>query len=126
MKVMVVEDYDDTREFLGMLLKMKGCHVVEAKNGREAVELAKSDGFALILMDLGLPILDGIAATRQILARPSTKNIPIVAVSAHCCQSDWKQKALDAGARECVEKPIDVDKLSGLLKKFAKIAPTIH
>ena len=118
MKVMVVEDYDDTRALVKMMLEMKGCDVVEAADGQQAVSLAKVEGVNLILMDLNLPVLDGYGATRQILADPKTRHIPIVAFSAQC-SGDRCRKALDAGCLDVVEKPMDFDKLDTLISRYA-------
>jgi two-component system cell cycle response regulator DivK len=121
MKVLIVEDFDDTRELLKMMVRMKGCDAAEATNGQEAVELAASEHPDLILMDLNLPVLDGWEATRRISAGRETRDIPIVAVSAQC-SGDWKDKALRAGARECLEKPLDLPAFDRLLSRY----PTIH
>lgn len=118
MKVMVVEDFDDTREMLKLLLEMKGCDVVEAVNGREAVTQAMDDGFSLILMDLNLPVLSGYEATREIVSSPRTSHIPVVAISAQC-SGERRQQALDAGCLECLSKPIDLSALDVVLQKYA-------
>lgn len=117
--ILIVEDFDDTRFMLSTMLQMRGCHVLEAVNGQEAVEIAPREHPKLILMDLSLPVLDGISATKQILADAATSNIPIVALSAHCQESDWCKRALDAGCQECVKKPIDFDMLEQILQRFA-------
>jgi CheY-like chemotaxis protein len=121
MKVLIVEDFDDTRELLKMMVMMKGCDAAEATNGQEAVDMAASENPDLILMDLNLPILDGWEATRRISARRETSRIPIVAVSAQC-NGDWKDRALRAGARECLEKPLDLGVFDRLLSRY----PSIH
>src|SRR4051794_11890476 len=81
--VMVVEDFEDNRFMMRRLLEMSGYEVVEAVNGEEAVEMALRERPTLILMDLSLPLLDGLAATRKIRQYPELRSIPIVAVSAH-------------------------------------------
>ena len=121
MKVLIVEDFDDTRELLRMMVQMRGCDTAEATNGLEAVELAATLHPDLILMDLNLPVLDGWEATRLIHTREETSRIPIVAVSAQC-SGDWKDRALRAGARECLEKPLDLLAFDRLLARY----PTLH
>ncbi|HLL77792.1 MAG TPA: response regulator [Pyrinomonadaceae bacterium] len=121
MKVLIVEDFDDTRELLRMMVEMKGCVVAEATNGQEAVEMAASEHPDLILMDLNLPVLDGWEATRRIKAGRETSDIPVVAISAQCID-EWKDKALRAGARECLEKPLDLSAFDRLLSRY----PTLH
>jgi CheY-like chemotaxis protein len=114
-----VEDYDDTREMMGMLLRMRGCEVVEAADGQAAVELADAHcaDLNLVLMDLNLPVLDGWEATRRILAQDSTCLVPIVAFSAQC-DPDRRQRAIDAGCRECLPKPVDFAALDDLLARY--------
>ena len=121
MKVLIVEDFDDTRELLRMMVEMKGCEAAEATNGQEAVEMAASERPDLILMDLNLPVLDGWEATRRIKSMRETSGIPVVAVSAQC-SGDWKDRALRAGARECLEKPLDLSAFDRLLSRY----PAIH
>lgn len=118
--ILIVEDFDDSRAMMKMVLEMKGCLVVEAVNGREAVELAAYQCPDLILMDLRMPVMNGIEATRLILAQAETCHVPIVAISAHC-EGDWKEEALDAGAVECVEKPVDFDALDRVLRRFLSV-----
>lgn len=115
--VMVVEDFEDNRFMMRRLLEMSGYQVVEAINGREAVEKAESVLPDLILMDLSLPVLDGLAATRCIREHASLRNVPIIAVSAHDT-NDFHAEALAAGCNEYVTKPIDFDQLDGLLKRL--------
>lgn len=115
--VMVVEDFEDNRFMMRRLLEMSGYQVLEAINGEEAVELAKRERPALILMDLSLPLLDGLAATRSIRREADLRDIPIVAVSAHDT-ADFHAEALAAGCNDYVTKPIDFDQLETLLKRL--------
>src|SRR3954452_108074 len=97
--VMVVEDFEDNRFMMRRLLEMSGYEVVEAVNGEEAVEMALRERPTLILMDLSLPLLDGLAATRRIRGYPELRSVPIVAVSAHDT-SDFHAEALAAGCND--------------------------
>ncbi len=115
--VMVVEDFDDTRQFLKLLLEHKGYYVLEATNGQRAVELAKREHPRLILMDLSLPVLDGISATKQIREQGFLNDVLIVAVTAHQ-EREYRERAFAAGCDEFVNKPVDFDKLEALLHKF--------
>jgi CheY-like chemotaxis protein len=117
--VLVVEDFEDNRFMMRRLLEMSGYRVVEAVNGRQAVEKAQSERPDIILMDLSLPMLDGLAATRQIRAQEGHGKIPIVAVSAHD-SADFHAEALAAGCNEYVTKPIDFDQLVQLLSRLVK------
>jgi two-component system cell cycle response regulator DivK len=115
--VMVVEDFEDNRFMMRRLLEMSGYRVLEAVNGEEAVELAHRERPQLILMDLSLPQLDGLAATRRIRQYPDLKDVPIVAVSAHDT-ADFHADALAAGCNDYVTKPIDFDQLEALLSRL--------
>jgi len=115
--VLVVEDFEDNRFMMRRLLEMSGYHVVEAVNGQQAVELAGDENPDVILMDLSLPMLDGLAATRKIRERDQLARVPIVAVSAHD-SADFHAEALAAGCNEYVTKPIDFDQLIQLLDRL--------
>ena len=117
--VLVVEDFEDNRFMMRRLLEMSGYRVVEAVNGNQAVEMAEQERPDIILMDLSLPMLDGLAATRRIRERNGAGRIPIVAVSAHD-SADFHAEALAAGCNEYVTKPIDFDQLVGLLDRLLK------
>ncbi len=99
------------------LLEMAGYSVVEATDGEQAVKLAVETRPALILMDLSLPKMDGLAATRSIRQKRGMKRVPIVAVSAHD-STESRAEALDAGCNEYVTKPIDFDRLNELIAEF--------
>jgi CheY-like chemotaxis protein len=115
--VLVVEDFADNRFMMRKLLEMSGYQVVEAVDGREAVEMAERARPDLILMDLSLPRLDGLDATRRIRELEGLSAVPIVAVSAHDT-NDFHADALAAGCNEYVTKPIDFDELDALVKKL--------
>jgi CheY-like chemotaxis protein len=115
--ILVVEDFEDNRFMMRRLLEMSGYRVVEAVNGEQAVETAVSARPDLILMDLSLPKLDGLAATRRIRKHDGLAQVPIVAVSAHDT-TDFHADALAAGCNEYVTKPIDFDQLESLLKRL--------
>ena len=115
--VLVVEDFEDNRFMMRRLLEMSGYRVIEAVNGQEAVDKAYAERPDLILMDLSLPHLDGLAATRRIRAYDGLGQVPIVAVSAHDT-ADFHADALAAGCNEYVTKPIDFDQLEHLLSRL--------
>ena len=115
--VLLVEDTEDNRFMMRRLLEMSGYQVVEATNGEEAVKLAQSENPQLILMDLSLPIIDGLAATRAIRKLDGFEEVPIVAVSAHAT-SDFQAEALAAGCNSYITKPIDFSELEGLLARL--------
>jgi CheY-like chemotaxis protein len=112
--VLLVEDTEDNRFMMKRLLEMTGYDVVEARNGEEAIKLADEMRPDLILMDLSLPIVDGLAATRKIRQIPELGKIPIIAVSAHDT-ADFHAEALAAGCNSYITKPIDFGELELLL-----------
>jgi two-component system cell cycle response regulator DivK len=114
---MVVEDFEDNRFMMRRLLEMSGYQVLEAINGEEAVEIAAREHPNLILMDLSLPLLDGLAATRRIRQYAELRDVPIVAVSAHDT-ADFHADALAAGCNDYVTKPIDFEQLENLLSRL--------
>jgi two-component system, cell cycle response regulator DivK len=115
--VLLVEDTEDNRFMMRRLLEMSGYAVVEARNGEEAVRLAKEKHPQMILMDLSLPIIDGLAATRRIRALPDFQDVPIVAVSAHDT-ADFHSEALAAGCDSYITKPIDFNELEELISRL--------
>jgi two-component system cell cycle response regulator DivK len=119
--IMVVEDFEDNRFMMRRLLEMSGYNVIEAVNGEEAVEMAFKERPSLILMDLSLPLLDGLAATRRIRELPELNHVPIVAVSAHDT-ADFHADALAAGCNDYVTKPIDFDELEQLLERVIEVS----
>jgi len=116
-KILIVEDHRDSREALRALLEAYGYEVVEAGNGRVAVERARTEWPNLILMDIMMPELDGFDAARRIRAIPGHEHTPIIAVTA---LEDAHQLALAAGMSDYVRKPVDIrgliNKVSGWLE----------
>ena len=117
-RVLLVEDSEDNRFMMKRLLEMSGYEVVEAVNGEQAVSNAQQVPPDLILMDLSLPRVDGLAASRRIRKLPALKDVPIVVVSAHDT-ADFHAEALASGCNEYVTKPIDFGQLEVLLKRLA-------
>lgn len=113
--VLIVEDSDDARYFMRLSLEQLGYCIIEAENGARAVEMAQSERPDIILMDLSLPILDGLAATEKIRAIDGLDGVPVIAVTAHQ-EIDFRAGAKAAGFDAYVTKPIDVDFLSELIK----------
>ena len=117
--IMVVEDYDDTRALLKKGLEGLGYSVLEASNGQEAVDIAGREHLDLILMDLDLPILDGILATQRIRQQTEMQDVPIVAVTAYP-MSYTRVKAFAEGCDEYIAKPIDMSELARLVNRYLK------
>ena len=115
--VLLVEDFDDSRYMMRRLLEMSGYRVIEARNGREAVEFARHECPDLILMDLSLPVMDGISATRYIRELENICEVPIIAVSAYDTD-DIYEAARKAGCNEYMTKPVDYDQLDRVMGQF--------
>lgn len=114
--VMVAEDDDDNRFVLKKLLEMRGYTVVEAANGQEVIDLTPCAHPDLILMDLRMPVLNGLATTRRLRrhAQARVRRVPIVALSAYDAAYQ-RDVAIEAGCDEYVSKPVDYDRLENLI-----------
>jgi CheY-like chemotaxis protein len=112
--VLVVDDSEDIRELMRVQLTILGYRVLEASNGQEAVEAVREECPALILMDINMPVLDGLEATRLIREMAEICGVVIIAFTAlHSAQS--RLSALAAGCDDYVQKPVDLSQLSNLL-----------
>ncbi len=121
-KVLLVEDNEMNRDMLSRRLQRKGFEVIVAADGREGVAKASAESPDLILLDMSLPVMDGWEAARQIKHDPETRNIPIIALTAHAMAGD-REKALEAGCDEYETKPIELPRLLGKIKLFLGDAP---
>ena len=115
--ILVVEDYEDIRSFLKYLLEEKGYQVCEARDGIEAFDRFKQMHPDLILMDISLPEVDGLTATRAIRAlEEDGENIPIIAVTAF--GNLYYKKAIEAGCNDLIDKPVDFDSLVPVIDQY--------
>ena len=115
--VMVVDDSDDIRELICTHLRMLGYDVVEASNGQEAVDIARATHPALIFMDIQMPVMDGLAATRLLRAMKELSGMAIVAFSAFGSGENRKH-ALEAGCSDYVDKVIGMNQLVAIVQRF--------
>lgn len=119
MKILLVEDNDMNRDMLTRRLSRRGYAVVAATDGLAAVEAALQEQPDVVLMDMGLPVLDGWEATRRIKADPRTASIPVIALTAHAMADD-RERALAAGCDDFDTKPVDFERLRA---KIAALIP---
>jgi len=119
-RILLVEDNEINQQVAMELLASMNLNVIVAKNGQEGVRFALAEPFDLILMDVQMPVMDGLTAARLIRAEPSLKTLPIVAMTAHAMQGD-KEKSLAAGMNDHLTKPIEIDKLIGILNRWLKV-----
>lgn len=115
MRVLYVEDNDDNIYMLERRLKRSGFTVLIARDGAEGVAMAAAEMPDLILMDMGLPVVDGWEATRQIKAAAKTKDIPVIALTANAMSGD-REKALAAGCDDFDTKPVELERLLGKIQ----------
>lgn len=113
-KILIVEDNEMNRDMLSRRLMRKGYEILIAVDGAIGLEMMKSERPDLVLMDMGLPVMDGWTATANAKADSDLRNIPIIALTAHALEAD-RLRALEAGADDFDTKPVN---LSGLLEKM--------
>ena len=114
-RVLVVDDCADIRELWKMWLTIWGFAVEEARNGSEAVRMAVANPPDLVLMDLWMPVMEGVTATAQLKADPRTLDVPVLALSAQTLAPDPAEAAA-AGARAFIAKPCDPDMLLSCIR----------
>ncbi|HKR29507.1 MAG TPA: response regulator [Terriglobales bacterium] len=110
-KILLVEDNEMNRDMLSRRLQRKGYAVVMAHDGEQGLALAKSESPDLILMDISLPKMDGWQVTRLLKSNPETKEIPVIALTAHALSTD-RQKAFEIGCDDYDTKPVEFGRLS--------------
>jgi CheY-like chemotaxis protein len=114
-RILLVEDNEMNRDMLSRRLERKGYEVELAVDGRQGVDKAKTLEYDLVLMDMSLPEIDGWEATRELRADPATKELPIIALTAHAMSGD-RERALDAGCNDYDTKPIELNRLLGKME----------
>ena len=121
-KLLLVEDNEMNRDMLSRRLARCGYEVIIAVDGRQGIEMARTERPDLILMDMSLPVLDGWEATRRLKADAATRVTPIIALTAHAMASD-RDKAIEAGCDDYDTKPVELprlrQKIDALLKQAA-------
>ena len=116
-RILLVEDNEMNRDMLSRRLERKGYLVSLALDGAAGVRQARADRPDLILMDMSLPVMDGWEATRQLKADETTRQIPVIALTAHAMATD-EQKARDAGCDDFDTKPIELPRLLGKIESL--------
>ena len=105
-KVLVIEDNEDNLRLIAYALRRAGYEIASAPSGEEGVEMATREAHAFILMDINLPGIDGLEATRRIRDAEAGRSVPIIAITSLAMVGDH-ERVLDAGCTGCIEKPID-------------------
>lgn len=114
--ILVVDDEDDSRKVLKMFLEQDGFNVIEAADGYDAVEKAVEERPNLIIMDMAMPLVDGINSARTIRLHEELDNIPIIGLTAFGAFYD--PRGFDAGCAEMVHKPVDFSKLKPIVQYY--------
>lgn len=109
-RILLVEDNEANRDMLSRRLERSGFAVLSAVDGREGIEMARSQRPDLILLDMSLPEIDGWEAARRIKADPQTSGVPVIALTAHAMAGD-RERALAVGCDEYDTKPIEFKRL---------------
>jgi two-component system cell cycle response regulator DivK len=123
--VLVVDDFADNREMYSEYLSYSGYDVIEAKNGKEAIEAAQARAPDIIIMDLSLPVMDGWEATRRLKADDRTRQIPVVALTGHAL-AGHSQGAREAGCDSFLAKPCLPDQLVAEIKRMLELGKTLN
>ncbi|MEW5977429.1 MAG: response regulator [Acidobacteriota bacterium] len=116
LKILLVEDNEMNRDMLSRRLRRKGYLVVLGADGLEGIALAQAESPHLILMDMSLPVLDGWETTRRLKGDPSTRHIPVIALTAHAMVSD-RQRAFEAGCDDFDTKPVEFNRLMAKIER---------
>lgn len=114
-KILLVEDNEMNRDMLSRRLSRNGFEVVVAVDGAQAVTMATAEKPDLILMDMSLPVMDGLEATRHVKAAASTRSIPVIALTANALVED-RERALAAGCDDFDTKPVELPRLLEKIK----------
>ncbi len=117
-KILIVEDSEDTRDFMKLLLESHGYQVIEAADGIEALDKFKNHQPDLILMDISLPNVGGLTVTKAFRELDTTGTLPIIAVTGF--GKYYYQQAIEAGCNDLISKPFDFEVLRPLIEKYLK------
>jgi two-component system cell cycle response regulator DivK len=116
MKILIVEDNEKNLKLFRSLLNSQGYETIEARDGEEGIRLAKDQKPDLILMDIQIPVIDGVTATRILKENPETKDIPVIALTSYAMKGD-RERFLSEGFVEYIAKPIKVDKFLEVIRR---------
>lgn len=113
--ILIAEDFEENRIALKLILQHSGFDVIEAEDGRQAVETVRREKPDLVLMDVTLPALDGLQATREIRSDDEFKQLPIIIISAHDSE-EIRRQAAEAGGTAYISKPVEIEELKKLIE----------
>lgn len=116
-KILVVEDNSNNRKLIRDVLNYYGYEVIEATNGEEGINLAREHSPSLIIMDIQMPVIDGITAAKILKDDPKTRGIKMIALTSFAMKGD-KERFIEAGFDDYISKPINTRQLPELVKKY--------
>lgn len=116
--VLIVDDNEQNRKLARYALRALKYATMEALNGEEAVRMARDSKPDLILMDIRMPVMDGLQATKILKADASTSSIPVIAFTASVMKGDREKIIFEAGCDDYVSKPIDIKQFTGMARKY--------
>jgi len=114
-RILIAEDFEENRTALKLILKHTGFDVIEAEDGQQAIEAVRREEPDLVLMDISLPVIDGLEATREIRSDEKFERLPIIVVSAHDSE-EIRREAAEAGGSEYISKPVEIEELKKLIE----------
>lgn len=120
MTILIVDDNDTNRKLCRAILEQSGYQTREAANGREGLQIVREELPDLILMDVQMPVMDGVETLKRLRADPATRSVPVVALTSYAMKGD-RERLLAEGFSEYVVKPIDIDRF---LEVVRRLAPT--
>jgi len=123
--LLIAEDIEINQVIAEHMLKKMGYTVDIANNGQEAIEMLNSNDYHAVLMDIQMPVLDGLAATKKIRSIEKFKDLPIIALSSHA-RSEDREKSLEHGMNDHLTKPIDSNILAAALNRWLTPRPAEH
>lgn len=114
-RILIAEDFEENRIALSLILSHAGFDVIEAEDGRQAIEAIRREKPDLVLMDVTLPVIDGLQATREIRGDEEFARLPIIIISAHDSE-EIRRQASEAGGAAYISKPVEVEELKKLIE----------
>jgi two-component system cell cycle response regulator DivK len=119
-KILVIDDNEKNRKLIKVILVKSGFQVIEAENGEEGINMAKSERPDLILMDIQMPMMDGINASKILKSNLLTKHIPVITLTSFAMKGDRERIILEAGCDGYISKPIAIKEFLNEVNKFIK------
>ncbi len=123
-KILIIDDDDKNRKLLRVVLQSNGYETIEAENGEDGIKLAKEKNPSLILMDVQMPVMDGITAMKILKSEKAMAGIPTIALTSYAMKGD-KERFLEAGFDGYISKPVDINDLMKAIEPLSKV-PNCH